>query len=325
MGKSSMEKLKLLHILKMLNEETDETHRLSVSEIIDRLSDIGIASERKSVYRDLDTLEDFGYDILRDRTGVCLASRTFECAELRLLVDAVQASRFITEKKSGELIEKLSSLTGRHEAMSLRRNIYIADRPKADNESIYYTVDTVHGAMADNKMISFKYFDWTPEKKQELRRGGDDYTVSPWGLLWDDEKYYLIAYDSAADTIKHFRTDKMLGVAAIDKPREGSDRFARIDMGAYSKKVFGMYGGEECSVTLRCQNSLAGVIFDRFGTDVKIYPRDDGTFTAAVKVQISNNFFSWVMQFGNRMKITAPHDVCDQMARLINEIGGMYK
>ena len=320
-----MEKLKLLHILKMLTEETDETHRLSVAEMIDRLRDIGIASERKSVYRDLDTLEDFGYDILRDRTGVCLASRTFECAELRLLVDAVQASRFITEKKSGELIGKLSSLTGRHEAMSLRRNIYTTDRIKAGNEAIYYTVDTIHSAVANNRMISFKYFDWTPEKKQELRHGGADYRVSPWGLLWDDEKYYLIAYDGAADTIKHFRTDKMLGVTELDKPREGSERFARIDMGAYSKKVFGMYGGEECNVTLRCQNSLAGVIFDRFGTDVKVYPGDDGTFTASVRVQISNNFFSWVMQFGNRMKITAPHDIYEKMARLINEIGEMYK
>lgn len=322
---ASSEKLKLLNILKMLTEETDEDHRLSVAEIIERLGNIGIQAERKSVYRDIETLEEFGYDILKDRSGVCLASRTFGCAELRMLVDAVQASRFITEKKSGELIEKLAALAGKYEAKSLRRNVYIADRIKAGNETIYYTVDAIHSAMADNKMLSFKYFDWTPEKKQELRHGGAEYRVSPWGLLWDDEKYYLIAYDSVEKIIKHFRTDKMIGVTVVDKPREGSDRFARIDMGAYSKKVFGMYGGEECSVTLRCQNNLAGVVFDRFGTDISVYPKDDGTFTASVRVQISNNFFSWVMQFGSRMTITAPHDVREQMARLIGEIGEMYK
>lgn len=230
-----------------------------------------------------------------------------------------------TLEDSGELIEKLSSLAGKYEAQKLRRSVYVADRAKADNEAIYYNVDAIHRAMDQNRMISFKYFDWTPDKKQRLRHGGAEYTVSPWRLLWDDEKYYLIAYDKNAEIIKHFRTDKMLGVKQLDALREGGERFARVDMGDYSKKVFGMYGGEECSVTLRCDNSLAGVMFDRFGTDITVHPSDDGTFSASVRVQISNNFFSWVMQFGKRMKITAPHDVCESMARLLDEIGGMYK
>lgn len=324
MAKLSGEKLKLLYILKLLYEETDENHRISVKNIIEYLKEKGISAERKSIYRDLGTLEEFGIDILHSRQGVCIASRTFEDAEVRLLADAVSASRFITEKKSAELIAKLSSLSG-YGSKQLQRSVYIAERTRSDNETIYYTVNAVHEAIASNRMISFYYFDWTPQKTKQLRRGGALYAVSPIALLWEDERYYLIAFDDRKNTVKHFRVDKMLQTEVSPSPRRGKDIFSHIDIGSYSDKIFGMFGGEECTVTLRCENSLAGVIFDRFGTDVPVYPEAGGTFSVSVRVMLSNNFYSWIMQFAGRIRILSPADARDGMKRLINECGEAYK
>ena len=329
MSKSGNEKQKILYILKILEERTDEEHRMSIQEIIDALGEYGIGAERKSVYRDLDCLEEFGYDIIRSRLGCCLASRTFEIAELKLLADAVQASPIITGTKTKALIEKLSSFAGPYNSAKLNRGISSDKRSATGNEAVYYSIDVIHSALSAGHKVAFCYFDWTPEKKQVLRRGGSEYLVSPWGLWWDNERYYLIAYDSEADQMKTYRVDKMKKARETDEAREGSAAYRSLDMSVYSKKMFGMYGGEECTVTLECENSLAGVVIDRFGRDVSIIPghasgEGGGYFTFRAPVMLSNNFYSWVLQFGGRMRITEPEDARRGMKELLRSAAAQY-
>ena len=324
MAKQFDEKLKLLYVLKILQEETDGEHRMYVPEIIKRLEKEGIKAERKSVYRDLETLEAFGFDIVHDRTGCALLSRDFELAELKLLVDAVQASRFITGDRQKELVAKLVSMTNRHQAKQLNRTVRAEEGDRVTNRSILVNIDWIHAAMADNKRITFQYFDWTPQKEQQLRHEGKRYEMSPWCLVWSNENYYMLAYDAKAEMVKHFRVDKLSRISYTDFAREGAKCFKNFDLGQYSNQVFGMFSGELDSVTLKCHNSLAGVIIDRFGEDVSIFPKDDH-FLCSVNVMVSNNFFSWVMQFGKKMQIVSPEGVVDKMKALITEAGEMYK
>jgi len=325
MAKKFDEKLKLLHILRILQEETDEEHRIFVPRIIERLSEVGIETERKSVYRDLETLSDYGYDISHDRTGCALLSRDFRLAELKLLVDAVQASRFITGERRAELTEKLEKLTSRHQATLLKRSVRTDEGDRNLNKSILVNIDWIHSAIAENKKISFQYFEWTPKKEQLLRHDGKRYELSPWTLVWNNENYYLLTYDEKIDAIRHFRVDKMKNIRKTQESREGFETYSRFDFSKYSSKLFGMFSGEECSVTLRCENSLAGAMIDRFGTGVSIFPHTDGYFTCVVPVIVSPNFYSWVTQFGKRVEITAPADIRNGMKSFISEIQELYK
>ncbi len=329
MAKSADQKLKLLYLLKILLRETDPEHTLSMAEILDRLEQQGLGAERKSIYDDFAALERFGYPVERRRgennaVGYYLEAREFELPELKLLVDAVQSSNFITRQKSRTLIEKLSGLTSRWEAQALQRQVHISDRVKTMNESIYYNVDQIHTAILYNTRITFQYFDWTAEKEKQLRRGGALYCVSPWALTWSEGNYYLVAFDGEYGDIKHFRVDKMLHITGTDQKREGQGKFRQFDMARYSQKVFGMFGGREETVTLECEKELAGVIIDRFGRDVTIFPSGD-TFLVSVSVMISNNFFSWVLQFGSRMRIAAPSGVAQEMKTLLEEALEAYK
>ena len=232
MPRSSNQKLKLLYLLKILSEETDEQHYMNARELIARLGQYGIRAERKSVYDDLERLQEFGYDIIHTKTGegsgYYLGGREFELAELKLLVDVVQASRFITLKKSRQLIHKLERLAGRNEAACLQRQVYVAGRVKTENESIYYNVDSIHNAITENKKIMFQYFQWNLKKEMELRHNGEMYHISPWGLSWNDENYYLVGYDSEDQMIKHYRVDKMLKIRMSDEPREGKKYFEKF-------------------------------------------------------------------------------------------------
>ncbi len=325
MAKKFDEKLKIFHILRILREETDEEHRIFVPEIIRKLEAIGIKAERKSVYRDLDTLSTYGFDISHDRTGCALLSRDFRLAELKLLVDAVQASRFITGERRTELVEKLTKLASRHQAKMLNRAVRTEDGDKLQNKSILINIDWIHSAMADNKKISFQYFDWTPKKEQQLRHEGKRYEMSPWTLVWSNENYYMLAYDEKLDSIRHFRVDKMKNIRKMDLLREGYDTYSRFDFSKYSSKLFGMFSGEECSVTLKCENSVAGSIIDRFGTAITIFPQNDGYFSCTVPVIVSPNFYSWVLQFGNRIEITAPADIRNGMKNLLTGALELYK
>ena len=328
MAKSSNQKMKLLYLMKIMLEKTDEEHGLTTAEIIESLDAYGVGAERKSIYDDMEALRLYGLDIIRTREGrnsdYRVVSREFEMPELKLLVDAVQSSKFITRKKSDELIGKIEAFASVHEARQLHRQVFVANRIKTMNESIYLTVDKIHTAITLNKKINFQYFEWSPKKEKILRHDGAVYCVSPWALTWDDENYYLIAYDSAAEKIKHYRVDKMLGISVGEDEREGKEFFEDFDMAIYSKKTFGMFGGREEIVKLRCKNKMANIIVDRFGTDTIMAVTDDDYFEITVKVAVSPVFLTWLMNFGSDIKIISPQSVIEDFKALARECLEQY-
>ena len=328
MAKEGNQKLKILYLMNILLEKTDENHSITMSEIISSLKLQGISAERKSIYNDIESLRSYGLDIVGEAEGKSfkykVASRKFELAELKLLVDSVQSAKFVTEKKSNELIKKIESLGSKYEASQLQRQVYTSGRNKTVNENIYYNVDILHNAINENSKIKFHYFQWNVKKEMELRKNGECYCVSPWGLSWDDENYYLVAYDSVAEKIKHYRVDKMLHIELTGEMREGKELFERFDMATYAKKMFGMFAGEEESVKIECPNCLAGVIIDRFGKDVKMLKKDNDHFVATVKVAVSKQFLSWVMALGNGAKIMAPERVVSQVKGEIKRLAELY-
>lgn len=328
MAKSSNQKLKLVYLMKILLEKTDETHSITMSEIIDALQVYGIGAERKSLYDDLETLRVYGMDIIgtqEDRKYYYhVGNRQFELAELKLLVDSVQSAKFITEGKSNELIKKIEGLASQYEASQLHRQVFVNGRVKTMNESIYYNVDRIHTAIAENSRIRFRYFQWNVDKEMELRHNGAVYEVSPWALSWDDENYYLIAYDSIQGIIKHFRVDKMLNIESSGEQREGKQMFKSFNMAAYARKTFGMYGGVEEWVRIKCDNSLAGVMIDRFGKDVSMTRLNEKQFVATVDVAVSRQFMAWVIGLGDGAEIIGPESVVDEMRKEIKRLAGQY-
>ena len=323
MGKSFNQKLKLLYIMQMLKENTDENHAMSANDIISALAKQGISAERKSIYDDIERLKLFGCDILSRRSepkGYYLASRDFEIAELKLLVDAVQSSKFITEKKSNQLIHKIEQLASRHEAQTLQRQVVVSNRIKTMNESIFYNIDKLHSAISSDVKITFKYCSWTLAKKLEPKKDGANYTVSPYILVWDDENYYLIAFDHDAGEIRHYRVDKMDSLVQTDLPREGKQLFDdRFDAAAYSRKVFGMFSGEEKTVKLKCLNRFIGVMLDRFGSSLRLFPADNEHFYLDVDVVVSPQFFSWVFSLEGDVRIVNPPEVCEAFEKQIHK------
>lgn len=328
MPKSANQKIKILYLLKIFLENTDEEHGMTLKELEEALAVMGVKAERKTLYDDIETLRLFGVDIEK-RKGIAVTyhvvSRDFELPELKLLIDAVQSSKFISEKKSRELIDKLSSLMSRFDATKLQRQVYVANRVKSDNETIYYGVDEIHEAINENKKISFLYFEWNEKKEKVLRHEGKRYIVSPHALTWDDENYYMIGYDSDEEKIKHYRVDKMQKIALIDEKRDGDELFCGFDMALYSKKTFGMFGGIEESVTLRCKNRLAGVVIDRFGEDVTFLKSGNEHFEVHVKVHVSPLFFGWVLNFGDGIEIVSPNSVREKYSSLLKETLERYK
>ncbi len=326
--KSSNQKLKIMYLMKILLDRTDETHSITMPEIIDALEAYGISAERKSLYNDIENLRVYGLDVIgvqEDRTySYHIGNRQFELAELKLLVDSVQSAKFITEKKSNELIKKIESLASKYEASQLHRQVFVAGRVKTMNESIYYNVDSIHAAIAGNSRITFKYFKWNVDKDMELRHDGALYEVSPWLLSWNDGYYYLIAYDSVKGIIKHFRVDKMLDIKSNGRKREGEKVFNSLDMAAYTGKMFGMYGGEDERVRLECDNALAGVMIDRFGKDISLIRLDDKKFAVNVEVAVSRQFLAWIIGLGEGVKIVGPQRIVDMMNDEIDRLVRQY-
>lgn len=324
MARSERQKLKLLYLLKILTEQTDERHPMPMPVLLEKLRAEEISAERKSVYSDIGCLVDFGVDIVYDQTrgsgGYYLASRDFELAELKLLVDAVSASRFITKSKSAQLIGKIEKLASRHEAVQLQRQVYTAERIKNENESIYYHVDAIHTAIHENRQISFPYLEWSLQKKLVARKGGKPYRISPWSLMWNDENYYLIGYDAGVSMLKHFRVDKIGPIEILKERREGGEVFKKCDLSAYSAKTFGMYGGEEETVTLSFPNTLVGVVLDRFGKDVLLQRISEERFAVHVKVMVSRQFYGWLAGIGKEVKVTAPERVREGYRNYLTEI-----
>jgi predicted DNA-binding transcriptional regulator YafY len=321
-------KMKMLHLIRIFSQETDDEHALTLLEIMARLAAVNISADRKTLYADFEDLRQFGFDIIaqqRDRTTYYhLGERDFELPELKLLVDSVQAAKFITTRKSRELIRKLERYASIYQAAQLNRQVYIAGRVKAMNESIYYNIDRLHSAINAGVQIRFQYGQWNLNKEMELRRGGEWYQVSPWALTWDDEKYYLVAYDADADMIKHYRVDKMLRIKALDEPRQGQKAFVAFDMALYSKSVFGMFTGEETTVTLEAENHMVGVIIDRFGKDIRLSPISETHFQAMVTVSVSPQFIGWIVGLGRSIRIVAPDCLVERMRREVHRLSEQY-
>lgn len=326
MPRTEKQKLKLYYIIDIMERYTDEEHPISVSEIIDRLAEMGINAERKSIYRDFEAMDCLGYEIIpvhNKRFKYYLANRRFELAELQMLVDAVQASRFITKRKSTELIKKLEGLTNVYCAERLQSQVYVANRIKSANESIYYNVDKIHYAIQNNVKIAFTYFNWDVKKNRVLRRGGSQYIISPWALSWVNENYYLVGYETESHQIKHFRVDRMATIELTEEKRDGKAEFRDIDMAVYSKKLFGMYNGEITRVVLNCRKDLTNAVIDRFGFDVFFEVTENGeSFNVTVEVALSPVFYSWVFTFGGGIKILSPSFAAEElkdMARKFTE------
>lgn len=316
-------KLRMLYIMKILFEKSDERHALSAPDIKRLLRNYGMEADRKTIYSDIETLREFHIDIIQAKGtngGYYIGSREFELPELKLLVDAVQASKFISCKKSKELIWKLENLTNEYDAKLLQRNVFIYNRSKTGNETIYYNVNEIHTAILENHQIRYQYAEWTVQKKLMPKKNGAIYTVSPWALTWDAENYYLIAYDEAEDIIKHYRVDKMQRVQTIEEERVGRERFQKFDLAEFAKKTFGMYGGQDVEVTLICRNELAGVIIDRFGKKTRLVPIDAEHFRVHLLVAVSSQFFGWLTGIGKKMKIESPKFVRTEYKKYLQEI-----
>ena len=320
----SVKKLRTLYVMKLLLERSDEENVLSTGDLIEALAAYGIESDRKSVYSDIETLTEFGLDIVALRGGAkpgfYVGSRDFELPEVKLLVDAVQTSKFITVKKSRQLIEKIEKLVSVNQARQLQRDVFIANRVKAGNETIYYNVDKIHQAINANRQIEFQYTEWNLEKKLTPKKDGRFYQASPWVLTWDDANYYMIAYDEEAGKIKHYRVDKMREVSLAAAERLGREEFSGFDQAAFARKTFGMYGGRDVKVSLLCDDSLIGVIMDRFGTDVIIAPKDEERFNVVVTVSVSPQFFGWLSGLGGSARITGPEAVKNEYIAFLRKI-----
>ena len=271
------QKIKILYLMRIFLEQTDEEHPMSVKELIAYLNSLGISAERKTVYDDIETLRNFGMDILNRRehpAGFYLASREFELPELRLLVDAVQSSRCITNGKSRQLIRKLESLASVYESRQLRRQGFAENRIRTINENVYYSIDMIQRALTEDRQISFQYCEWTVEKKLRPENEGERYSVSPWGLVWQNEEYYLITYDEKCGRVKQYQVDKLQQIRIEKEVRRGREFFENYDIGELTSRTFGMFGGREVTICLEAHNRLVGVVLDRFGRDIMIHRKD---------------------------------------------------
>ena len=327
MAKSPNQKLKLLYLYQILLQRTDEEHPITVPQLIGELDLRGIRAERKSVYDDLEALRLFGLYVQSRKgrsPGWFVGRREFELPELKLLVDALQSSKFITQRKSSELIRKLESQASVHQARQLQRQVYVDRRVKSMNESVYYTIDKLHTAIANRKAVTFKYFEYNVKKEKVFRREGKRYTVSPLGLIWDNENYYLAGYDHRSCEMRHYRVDKMAEIVVTGLPREGEDRYPDFDVAAYGQKHFGMYSGEEANVTLRCRSHMAGVVWDRFGQDVILVPEDEDHFTVTLPLVLSPQFFGWLFGLEDNVELIAPQKAAEEYRRKLKAVLEQY-
>ncbi len=325
MSKGINQKLKLLYLMKIFLEYTDESHYITMVEIIRELEKYNISAGRKSIYSDIQYLCEFGICIEGIKKGreyyYYVKKREFELAELKLLVDAIQAAKFITRHKSNELIHKIEMLASKYQATELQRQVVVANRAKTMNEEIFHNIDKIHMAINNNYAITFQYYDWNREKKIELRHEGGRYLVSPYALVWEDENYYLIGYDILSQMKRHYRVDRMLYLEISNQKRLGKELFSDFNLATYSNQVFGMYGGEEEIVKLQFENRFANIVIDKFGRETSMIPVEGTHFRINVKVLVSNQFFGWIFALGNGVTILGPESVLDKIK---NEVEDMY-
>lgn len=314
-----------LYLMRILLNETDEHNALTVHDLIDRMGAEGISVERRAIYSDLEVLRDFDIDVIAEKRGrntyYYIGNREFQIAELKLLVDSVQASRFITERKSRQLIKKLENLAGRPQAGELNRQVLITGRIKSMNESIYYNVDEINKAINNDSQITFQYFQWDMNREPSLKYGGKKYIVSPWGLVLNEENYYLVGFEDGK--IKHYRVDKMLHIKSTGEARLGKDFYHEEE---YTRKcMFGMYGGDVTPVTFQAKNWMVGILIDRFGRDIPILPINDEEFETRIDIAVSPQFFGWLFALGPDIKATAPSNIVKKFQEYGESIMNNYK
>lgn len=329
MAKSENQKQKILVLLDLFKSKTDEEHGVTTSDIIDYLAEHGIKAERKTVYADLNTLKEYGYEISKEKKDgnyyYTLLDRDFQLPELKLLVDAVQASKFISAKKSSELIKKIENLASVYQAKQLQRQVFVSNRIKTNYENVYYNVDELNLAINENRKIKFDYYEWNLSKEMVLRKNGHKNDISPWSLAWDDENYYLVAFDGNSGIIKHYRVDKMRKIEILDEARDGREEFEEFDAAKYAKKVFGMFTVDEQRVKIQFANKLIGVVIDRFGQDIMIIPKGVDQFVVNVNVKVSNMFLGWIIGLGDGAKILEPESVVDEVKQITERLKEQYK
>ena len=329
MPRHAQQKLKILYLMEYLLQNTDEAHPATIAQITAHMDRCGVPAERKSLYDDMDALRAWGLDVVCTGAGrgsaYYVASRDFELPELKMLVDSVQSSKFLTGKKTAALIKKLERLASVHEARALQRQVYVAGRIKTMNESVYYNVDAIHLGISEGRQIRFRYFDLDVDKSRRFRRGGGYYTVSPYALIWDSENYYLVAYDDAAAAIRHYRVDRMTAIAPLDIPREGQEAFRALDMGSYARRVFGMFSGEAVSVRMRFDRRLVGAVLDRLGPETMLVPDGDDCFTVTAEVVPSPQFYAWLFGFGDLAQLLGPPPVVDGFRAQLAGTAALYQ
>ena len=320
MDLSSPQKVKLLAIMDYLRTETDENNPVSRQELCAKLNEMGISSNVRTLSLDIETLIDAGYEIMKDhKRYYYVEDRAFSVPELKILIDAVQAATFVTDRKADELVDKISALGGRHRASILKDNIVHFNTRKHSNEAIYYNVDSIETAIRKNKKITFRYFDVNENGERVYRKEGEEYMSDPVALVFDDDNYYLICYTEKYEATTNYRVDRMDSVTVTKTAVCPETKKLRRTVGKYTESVFKMYGGETTEVTLRFDRSLIGPVLDKFGEGVPM-TADVDTCSATVDVQVSPTFFGWLAQFGGKMKIAEPESVIEQYKGHISEI-----
>ena len=321
MPKSDNQKLKILYILDYLQKNSHEDHPVRASELIAMLENQhGIFCERKTIYSDIAALQEYGVDIISlpgKNGGYYIGSRIFELPELKLLIDAVQSSRYLTEKKSRELIEKLCQQCNEQDARLMRRDVLVSGRVKSMNESIYYSIDTIQDAISENRQIAFRYFDWGMDGKRHFRE--KSYQASPYGLCQDNENCYLLAH-SARHGVTSYRIDRMVDIRKCEEIRTPCPELTGKALTAYANRLFQMFDGDSMDVKMRFHKELCNVVIDRFGRDTMLIPDGEDHFNFTVKVAVSPMFLSWIIGFGEKATILYPESVKDQCRQLCQQI-----
>ncbi len=320
MAKIEGQKLKLLYLKDYLCQHTDEANPANAQMLMQHLESKGIHAERKSLYSDIAALNEYGLEIeykLTKPSGYYVKKRDFELSEIKLLIDAVLSSRFLSPGQSAELIKKLAALSSNQEAALLRRSIVLAGRVKGESEDSFSNIDILHEAIAQDKKIRFRYFDWGIDLKKQFRK--ETYEASPYALLWDDENYYLVAH-SQKHGLTHYRVDKMEEIFLMQEPRTVTEETRNFDPGSYSKEMFGMFRGERTTVKLRFEAGLAGVVADRFGRELLLTPDGESHFTFQAQIALSPNFFAWLCRFGGRATIVHPQSAVEAFRQYCEKI-----
>lgn len=332
MAGSSQQKLKLLYLYKILEERTDESNPLSASELIESLSEFGISAERKSIYADIKLLEEFGLDVCKSyspKKGYFVGYRNFELPELRLLVDAVQSARFITQKKSRELIKKIEKLTSINQRKSLEKQIFVEDRLKCKNEEIYYNIDKIHEAISMSKKISFQYYQYDLNKEKKLKDSGRSYLISPYAMTWFDDHYYLVGNNSKYDNLSHYRVDRMCNISITEERirdySQVSEYKLYFNTADYSKKLYNMFPGEIEKVKIKFKSHLINAILDRFGMDVIIIKENEDAFYVITDLVVSEGFLAWLFIFGEDAKVISPESLVDRIHNKVKKMSCLYE